>query len=51
MPITPSLMQARRSAYAVYIKRMEEEKERKEKDMQQNAKTASEDHDTQNIPK
>ena len=30
---------------------MEEEKASKEKDMQQNAKTAKEDHDTQKIPK
>ena len=33
MPITPSLMQERRSAYAVYTNGMEEEKPRKEKDM------------------
>ena len=37
MPITPSFMQAGRSAYT---KRMEEEKARKDKDMQQNTKTA-----------
>ena len=46
---TPSLMQARRSAYGVYVKCMEEEKARKEKDMQQKAKTDNEDRDTQNI--
>ena len=50
MPITPS-MQVRQSAYAVYTKRMEEQKARKDKDMQQNAKTDNEDEDTQNIPK
>ena len=51
MQITPSLIQARRSAYAVYTKCMEEEKARKEKDMQQKAKTDNEDQDTQNIIK
>ena len=51
MPSTPSLVQARRSTYSVCTKRMEEEKARKEKDMQQNAKTAKEDPDTQNTPK
>ena len=51
MLIPPSLMKERRSAYAVYTKRMEEEKSRKEKDTQQNAKLTKKDHDTQNIPK
>ena len=35
----------------MYTKHIEEEKARKEKDMQQNAKMDNEDHDTQNIPK
>ena len=51
MPITHSLMQARRSAYAVYTKRMEEEKAKKKKDMQHTAKLAKEDQDTQTIIK
>ena len=49
MAITPSLMQSRRSSYAVYAKCMEEEQERNEKDMQQKTKTANEDQYTQNI--
>ena len=48
MSITPSLMQARRPAYAVYITHMEEEKTRKAKDMQQKTKTAKDDQNTQN---
>ena len=49
MAITPSLIQARRSYYAVYAKCMELEKARKYKDIQQKAKTANEDQDAQNI--
>ena len=49
MAITPSLMQARRSSYAVHAKCMEEEQERNEKDMQQKTKTDNEDQYTQNI--
>ena len=41
MSVIPSLMQTRRSAYAVYTKRMEEGKTIKEKDMQHNAKRRS----------
>ena len=43
IPITPSLMQARWSTYAVYTKCMEVEKARKEMDMQQKSMTAKED--------
>ena len=49
IPITPALMQARRSSYAVYTKCMEVEKARKDKDIQQMTKRANEDQDTQNI--
>ena len=45
MSITPSLMQALRYAYHVYAKSMEEQTARKEKDMQQKAKTDNEDQD------
>lgn len=47
MPITPSLLQARRSAYAAYSKRMEEEKARKEKERQQRAKEIKDNQDKQ----
>ena len=51
MSVTPFLMQVRRSAYAVYTKRMEEGKPRKEKDMQQKVKTSKEDPDIENMLK
>ena len=47
MLITPSLMQARRCACAVYTKCMGDEKQ--QMDMQQKAKIVKEDHDPQNI--
>ena len=49
IPITPSLMHARRSSYSVYAKCIDVENARKEKDMQQNAKTDNEDQNTHNI--
>ena len=51
MPITPSLMQTQRSAYAVHTKRIEEEKVREDQEMHHKAKAAKENQHTQNILK
>ena len=45
MPITPELMKARQTAYAVYVKRMEEERVQKENEKLQCAKKALEEEE------
>ena len=49
MPITPELMKARQTAYAVYVKRMEEERVQKENEKLQCAKKALEEEEKESV--